>query len=260
MTNLAKAGIVSILLRMGTSALIMMLALSGAPADAQIRRQHLPEVGTEVSVSAGQAFYLERHVEPRKSIRLSKSIKSSMGGSMGLPFGFEITDVVLEPLAKSGDGWSYYAAAPGGFKAYHGLLGSVITAGDTVSIRVDEAGQLEWYVDNSIHTGTPTIWHRKWKKKDPEIIWVDAGEIVSNKYPRNRLTYLGIRDSQIRVRWDSFDPTFGAQSEDFLFPINTDRTATVGIRGGLFAFSVGQFESRIKVLKPMVSDWGAAVN
>lgn len=234
---------------------VVLTISSFLPASGQVKRKYAPRENEAVVVTAGQTFYTEFTSVPTVGIKLERPFRSSMAGAMGFPFSFELMDPLLVPVAPHEDGWRYFAPKDGAFKASHGLLGSVIRPGDSVGIRISPNGEAEWFVDNSVYNGFRTIWSRKMKKKDPSYELVNLGEEVSGDLPIHRLVYLGVRDAQVRVRWDEVDPNFGQRSEEYSFPA-VNKVSSVAVRGARFRLIVTDTGAEVTMLAPMTDGVG----
>ena len=213
-------------------------------------------VGTSVEVSPGQEFYAETKLEKVPAYRLSEPFKSSMGGAMGLPFGFAIDETVLVRTRVSTQGWEYFVPENGQFRAFHGLLGSVIAEGDTVGLRVHETGKMEWFVDNSIKNGMTTIWSRKVKKKDPELtrFLTESTELKDARV--ERLIYLGFADQgMVRIRHEIVMPGNTVRDE-FTFPVDANGLGVGAVKDAEFTIEAGPVKAIITVTNPMQTSIG----
>lgn len=235
-------------------ATVLCLLLVGATApQSQPFKQFVvttPTVGSPVEVTPGQEFYIETIVEAQPAYRLSRPFKSSMAGGMGLPFGFAIDDTLLVYNGKSRDQqWSYYAPRNGGFRAYHGLLGNLISPGDTVGLRVDRQGRREWFVDLSVHYGMPTIWTRGVKPKDPEATLVEGPAPDLTNAEIKRLVYLGIEQGRMRIRYEWSQRGYVPERDEFTFPVDQQGRGQGGVKGAEFSVVAGSVKATIVVTK-----------
>lgn len=244
------------------SLLAMVLLATSLPAWGQssdLKATRTP-VGTPVVVTAGQEFYAETQLEEVPAYKLEKPFKSSMAGAMGLPFGFAIDSELLIRTRTTESGWEYYVPADGKFRAYHGLLGSVIKAGDTVGLRVHSSGQMEWFVDNSNHNGFTTIWTRKLKEKDPKVtkIMTTLTEPTGNAI--ERLIYLGLdANGNARIRHERILKTEVVRDE-FNFPLDANGNGLGAVRGAEFQISANPVKATITVVRAMSSGLGAPIS
>lgn len=211
----------------------------------------------KIEVTPGQEFYGQYEEVSRHSVayRLAQPFKSSMGGSMGLPFAFAIDESELMPL-RTRDGWTYYVPKHKQFRAWHGLLGNVLAEGDTVGLRVNQDGRQEWFVDNSIHNGMRTIWSRKLKPKDPVVTEVEVTS-KSPVGPVHKLIYLGVSSGQVRVRHEQVFPDDSTTRDDFEFPVTPDGTALGAVMGATFKIELKPLGATIVVLSGMTGDSGS---
>ena len=212
----------------------------------------VPPVGTIVEVTAGQEFYVETSVRSIPAYRIARPFKSSMAGAGMLPFGFAIDETILVFRGRSRDGrWSYFVPAHNAFRAYHGLLGSVIRQGDTVGLRVDDQGRREWYVDNSGYNGFTTIWSRHVKDSDPaqELIETPAKEMTGG--PVERLVYLGVEQGRMRIRYEKAVPGSTPVRDEFTFPVDKEGRGAGAVRGAEFTVHAEAVRAQIVVTKAM---------
>jgi hypothetical protein len=211
----------------------------------------------KIEVTPGQEFYGQFQEVSNNSVayRLAQPFKSSMGGSMGLPFAFSIDETELLP-SRTRDGWTYYVPKHKQFRAWHGLLGNVLAEGDTVGLRVNQDGPQEWFVDNSIHNGMRTIWSRKLKPKDPAVTEVEVTS-RSPVGPVHKLIYLGVSSGQVRVRHEQVFPDDSITRDDFEFPVTPDGTALGAVMGATFRIEPKPVGATIEVLTGMTGDSGS---
>jgi|GEM_PF-5666477 len=211
-------------------------------------------IGTPILVTPGQEFYAQVDADPVPAYRLARTFKSSMPGAMGLPFGFAIDTDVLILVFKSASGWDYFVPPDHKFRAFHALLGSVIRGRDMVGLRVGPAGQMEWFVDNSVYARAPTLWTRPIRPADPAINRIDVGVITRGSM--DRLVYLGLsgpRHAKIRL-----EKTAGRQVQrtEFTFPLNKDGKGLGAVNGAEFTIEVTPTQALITVVRAMTSALG----
>ena len=236
--------------------LALSLLGAAAPHPAQSREfvVSVPTVGSPVEVTPGEEFYVETIVATQPAYRLARPFESSMAGAMGLPFSFAIDDPLLVYQGKSRDQeWTYYAPKEGGFRASHGLLGNLITPGDSVGLRVDRHGNKQWFVDLSAHYGMPTIWTRRLKPKDPEATLIDgpAADLKNAEY--KRLVYLGVEQGRMRIRYEWYQRGFAAERDEFTFPVDSQGRGAGGVKGAEFSVVAGPVKALIVVTKGMTA-------
>jgi len=188
-------------------------------------------VGKELHVFPGDKFYAEGESEEVPVLELVHPFEGRMPGSMRIPFSFAIDTRRLLFKHRSGD-WDYFVAPEGKGRAWHGLIGNVLADGDTVGVRVNFRDDTkEWFVDNSNYNRPlRTIYHRKIRPgKDVEISDVGRQTIMLTGSRMRGLEYLGIRDNQLRIRYEEF----GAEDrrEEFLFPITGEVPLLIGVMG-----------------------------
>lgn len=136
----------------------------------------------------------------------------------------------------------------------------MLAEGDTVGIRISaKKNKTEWFVDNTNHNrGTgwqfATIWNRKVDQKRDVAIRVGGSRTVAAEGSRLRsLEYLGVRDGQIRIRYEELGTQ--ARTEEFLFPITGEAPMLIGVKG--LRAQVGEINgasARIKVLRGFQAD------
>lgn len=234
------------------------VAQTSAPTS-DLRLTRTP-VGTAVEVSAGQEFYAETRAERVPAYELATPFKSSMAGAMGLPFGFSIDETLLVRYRTDSRGTEYFVPATGKFRAYHGLLGSVLADGDTVGLKVHTDGSMEWFVDNSIKNGMSTVWSRKYKKKDPALTRIMTKTTRPTGSIFERLVYLGFAGPQtVRIRHEIVGVGEPLRDE-FTFPVDTNGFGIGAIKGAEFTIHATPLKALITVTKPMTSSIGEAVD
>ncbi len=230
----------------------LALSLMGATASSSAQpRQFVvrtPTIGSAVEVTPGEEFYLETIVAAEPAYRLSRPFQSSMAGAAGLPFGFAIDDPLLLYKGKSRDKtWTYYAPRQGGFRASHGLLGNLISPGDSVGLRVDQHGNKEWFVDLSNHNGT--FWTRRVKPKDPEATLIDGPSPDLTNAEFKRLTYLGVEQGRMRIRYEWNQRGYVPERDEFTFPVDAQGRGQGGVKGAEFSVVAGPVKASIVVTK-----------
>jgi len=239
----------------------LLLAVCSVPALAnadELKATRTP-VGTPVEVTAGQEFYAETQLEEVPAYKLERPFKSSMAGAMGFPFGFAIESELLIRTKTTNSGWEYFVPADGKFRAYHGILGSVIREGDTVGLRVHSSGRMEWFVDNSNYNGYTTIWSRKLKKKDPQVTRITTTLTEPTGDAVERLIYLGLdANGNARIRHERILKTDIVRDE-FTFPLDENGQGAGAVRGAQFLISANPITATITVTKPMSSGIGAPI-
>lgn len=240
---------------------VALLAMPLAPilAEDDLKATRTP-VGIPVEVTAGQEFYAEAQLEEIPAYRLERTFKSSMAGAMFFPFSFSIDSDLLVRTKKTVSGWEYFVPLDGKFTASHGVLGSVIRDGDTVGLRVNASGKMEWFVDNSNYNGYTTIWTRKVKKKDPKLtaITTEMTELTGGAV--ERLVYLGLDgDGNARIRHERILRADTVRDE-FIFPLNEQGLGMGAVRGAEFSIQATPLRATITVIKQMTSGLGDPVH
>lgn len=240
------------------TAAFMISAPSVSAQEPDLKATRTP-VGTAIQVTAGQEFYAETKIEQVPAYKLERPFKSSMGGAGGFPFGFAIEGdlLVLEGVSKTG--WEYYVPADRKFRAYHGLLGSVIREGDTVGLRVGASGNMEWFVDNSVYNGFTTIWSRKVKPKDPKVTRIMTSATRPTGDAVERLVYLGLDASKhARIRHERILKS-DILRDEFTFPLDANGKGVGAVRGAVFEINANALNATITVTKGMSSELGDPV-
>ena len=213
-------------------------------------------VGVPVEVTAGQEFYAEAVGSQVPAYRLERPFKSSMGGAMGLPFSFSIDSTILIKARSTNSGWDYFVPVDRKFTASHGLLGSVLSDGDTVGLRIHSSGKQQWFVDNSGRNGYETIWTRNIKKKDPAFSKVMTDAVDTAGADIDRLIYLGVSNGLVKIRHEQIRSNGTTTRDEFAFPINEQGEGVGAVRGAEFHLKAGVLRANITVTKEMTSDIG----
>jgi len=251
--------------RAGDCILLVVLIALAVSADARAADPATSRIGEELQVFPGDKFYVEGERADVPLLELSEFFESRMPGAMGFRFSFAIDSRQLHWLRNS-DGWSYFAAAKGKARAWHGLVGNLLDEGDSVGVRIRKKdGAREWYVDNSIHNrrlsmerGVPgpqmTIWSRKIDpKNDVSVDVVGTEKVFVNDSRIRGLEYFGVRDKQIRVRYTELTDT--RREEEFLFPISEQMPMLIGVMGlRAEVTEITGASARIKILRGFEGD------
>lgn len=231
------------------------IVISAGASGQVVSRSIAPDVGTVVTVTPGQVFYSDTYVRPVAAYQIDRTFKASMPGAMGLPFSFSIDSNLLFKKGVSRDGnWTVYV--PEKFTASHGLLGNVLSPGDTVGLLVSPAGDMKWFVDNSNHNGMSTIWSRKLKPSDPQPKLIETPVAETVGLPLFRLVFLGVQSGSVRIRFEQRDESGSFVRDEFTFPIKPNGTAVGAVRGAEFVIRTGELQSHVVVLKPMNGEFG----
>jgi hypothetical protein len=170
--------------------------------------------GEENFVSPGDAFFVHGLAQYRQGLEMSSGISSTMPGAYWLPFDFSIEQCELVAYFQTQD-HEYFAAPFAKCDARHSLLGNVLRPGDTVGVRIHrKTKELEWYVDNSNHNRSDTVWYRDVRERDgvlferseiPKV--TDLTQIGYDGFYSNLLhfTLTEIVDGESRERVFTFD-------------------------------------------------------
>lgn len=238
-------------------ALLFLTVIVPHPAPASEPATSL--VGQELQVFPGDKFYAEGETETKPVLELASKFEGRMPGSMGIPFSFAIDTTRLRFAHRKGE-WDYFIAPPGQGRAWHGLIGNVLAEGDTVGVRIHRSkGTREWFVDNTNHNrGTgwrfSTIWSRAIKPGKDVEVREGAPERVMIQGSRMRgLEYLGVRDNQLRIRYEEFGGE--DRREEFLFPITGTEPLLIGVMGlRAEVRDIQGASARIKILRGFQGD------
>lgn len=241
---------------------LTLLTAAGGNGFAQETRDITPSLapmGTPIEVTAGQVFYAETPTKTLPAYRLDRPFKSSMAGSMGFPFAFDIDTDLLISVGQNPSGWEYFVPPDHKFHAYHSILGSVIRGRDTVGIRVGPQGQMEWFVDNSVYNKSPTIWTRRVKAEDPGLKRIKLASRESAGESVERLIYLGLTDgNRARVRLEKITPRDTVRDE-FTFLLDKDGSGKGAVNGVDFTIQSTPIRATITVQKPFNLKIGSPV-
>jgi hypothetical protein len=232
---------------------IVLLALTGIQASLAVEPA-TSRVGEELLVFPGDKFYAEGERVEVPILEISEPFEGRMPGAMHIPFSFAIDTRQLRWVRDRG-GWSYFAAAEGMARAWHGLVGNVLNKGDTVGVRIrKQDGVREWFVDNSIHNGMSTIWYRKINpKKDVVVSDIGTEQVLADGHRIQGLEYFGVRDNQIRIRYTEIDES--VHEEEFFFPISQQMPMLIGVKGlRAEVMEISGASARLKVLRGFDND------
>lgn len=244
-------------MRASLFALILCAIIPGGRAsaldDQTVKLTRAP-IGTPIVVTPGQEFYAQVEAEPTPAYHLQAPFKSTMPGTMGLPFGFAVDADTLVFVYESPSGWDYFIPPNHQYRAWHSLLGSVLRDGDTVGLRVGPAGQKEWFVDNSRYARQPKLWTRPIAPTDPALKPTEVDFITEQAV--ERLIYLGLsgRD-RAKIRFAKVTAR-KTRNVDFTFPLDAEGRGVGAVNGAEFTIKAARTEAVITVIKAMTSDVG----
>lgn len=151
--------------------------------------------GVPLSVTTGESIFVEGDYTLRDAAILSSRIRSTMPGSMMIPFAFSIEPGELRFRIASGN-FEYFCARPESSSASFPGLGIVVLPEDCVGIRRDKvSGTVEWIVDNSFHNGADRsltwVWHRRANSSELKTIKFEAKEQVADATLRKTVYFDG---------------------------------------------------------------------
>jgi len=232
-------------------AVVLAVTVSNLPAIAA--EPGTSAIGEELQVFPGDKFYVEGDREDVPVLELASIFEGRMPGVMHIPFSFAIDSRRLRFSKRQGS-WDYFAAPEGKGRAWHGLIGDVMAPGDTVGVRINRRdGSREWFVDNSRHNGMSTIWRREISSEDVAVRDAGTQKIMLDGARLRGLEYLGVRDNQLRVRYEEFGPQ--ERREEFLFPITHEVPLLIGVMGlRAEVRDITGASARIKILHGFAAD------
>lgn len=210
--------------RYALAASICLASFSASAAE-----QSTTLLGVDLQVFPGDRFYAEGTTEKFPIFQLAAPFEGKMPGAMRFSFRFAIDSTELRFLRRDRN-WDYFSSTPGSFRAWHSMLGDVLAPEDTVGLRVDRStGEKEWFVDNSKYNGATTIWHRPLALgSDVAVEEIGRQAVLLPGAQVRGLEYLGVRDGQIRIRYQELGTE--QRTEEFLFPVSPE-PVTIGAMG-----------------------------
>lgn len=141
----------------------------------------------------GDILYKAGEYKEIPSFDLLQPIKSTLPGTLGIHFWFEITRPCTLNYVYSLNGADFFAAPQDAIRStFSGS--SVIAPGDYIGVFRDQAGGMGWFVDNSKYNGTQAIWTRPFKQK--EFAYIEEGRDIRYNPSSNvtLVTYEGINE------------------------------------------------------------------
>jgi hypothetical protein len=154
------------------------------PVGAQEQQPFSTPYDTPLSVTAGERVMVEGQYELHDVAKVSADIKSTMPGSMKIPFSFSIKAGELKPEFET-ENFEYFCADPAASSASFPGLGVVVDEGDCVGVRRGKKSvALEWFVDNSHHNGARNhavwVWSRRVKPDEEKLISFEKRQVIGD--------------------------------------------------------------------------------
>ena len=153
-------------------------------------------------------------------------------GAMFIPFPVKIDKGELR-LNKFSANWSYFCAENGRASASFPGLGSVISEGDCVGIRVaNKSEKKEWVVDNSNYNGMQTIWSKSMSDDDTSkyVIKVRSEPFKIKNY--RAITFDGFNGGQLHFTLTDIKGQ-NKDAKEFTFDFKGEPTI-ISIKGNIF--------------------------
>lgn len=196
-------------------------------------KQFTAPLNTILTVNTGDDLFVEGIYIRNEIISLNKEFDGYLPGSMFIPFPVYIEkgDLFLKSIS---DSWKYYCAKPGTAKASFPGLGSVISDGDCVGIRIStEGSDFEWVVDNSNYNKQTTIWTRNITSTEKEHVTHKILESPFAIKEFKHITFNGHYGGMFHFTYEEWTQN-KLVSKDFTFDRSKNGPTIVGIKGKIF--------------------------
>ena len=189
-------------------------------------------LNVELTATTGESLFGEGDYIEGELITVQEPVDVMIPGSMFIPFPVHIAGgpLVMKRIAK---GWKYYCGDLAESTASFPGLGTVVSPGDCIGIRVSTGnGEAQWVVDNSIHNRmSNTIWTRgiaseavsKYKPQKSSIPF-DTRSLV-------RITFDGYYSGQLHFSWLEIE---GKERTTQKFVFDFKGPTLMGIKGKNF--------------------------
>ena len=199
-------------------------------------------LGQALRVETGNALFVSGTYVEGEQIVLTRPVDMMLPGSMFIPFPVRIEAGALT-LRHIG-AHKYYCAAEGRATATFPGLGSVISSGDCVGVRVPtRGGEPEWVVDNSKHNRSQTIWPKTMSPDERAQIQVRPSPEPFKVRDMTRIVFDGYHGKELHFK---LIESRGQQQESRAFTFDFNGEATVvGVRGHQWkVLSAGNLDMR----------------
>lgn len=187
-----------------------------------------------LSVDVGETIFAKGEFAFQEAYELHSPIQSKMPGSMGIPFNFSIEESLLTKTYRRGD-FEYFCAPFEQVNAWFKGLGKVIRQGDCVGVRRHmSSDKLQWTVDNSVHNGMPTVWHRDYEKSEDPKLTKTEGDVSAADSNMTQIRFDGYYSNLLHF---TLIERAGATAKETEFKFDYpphDSAAVYGIKGNIF--------------------------
>lgn len=187
---------------------------------------YVTPVETEQSVTTGENVLVEGSYSLRDVVALTTEVRSTIPGSMMIPFSFRIGPGDLT-FRNAAGGWEYYCASAASSGASFPGLGSVVAEGDCVGVRRRVSDhRLEWVVDNSNHNGMSTIWSRSVRSNELQYLIARRAQTVSDVALRRLARFDGYYSGLLHFTYEE-----GNDRRELVFDYSGSGEKLIGMMG-----------------------------
>lgn len=192
-----------------------------------------PPIDKVLEAETGEHIFVEGAFIEGEAIEIDTPLDLMIPGSMFIPFPAHIDRGRLI-LSRITNGWKYYCGEQGKVAASFPGLGSVISNGDCVGIRISTSdGNKQWVVDNSIHNrGMETIWTTSMSSDDAQKYTPKATREPFRVQSLKRISFDGYYGKQLHFGYTEIDGNF-KDKKDFTFDFDGNPTL-VSVKGNRF--------------------------
>lgn len=214
--------------------LIAFLSGCGTTPYSEPMEEHVFDtpLGEKQVTATGENIVMEGRFIRGKAIKIPAPIERILPGSMFVPFPMNLGRGKLR-MTKITAKWEYYCGEPDKVSASFPGLGSVISHGDCVGIRLaKDGGAHQWVVDNSNHNGYQTIWSKGMSDADIEKYKPYETRLTFDIESLITITFDGFYGGQLHFTWSEQEDDY-SDSHDFVFDFDGE-PLTVAIKGSRF--------------------------
>ena len=213
-------------------ALVLIGCVATPPVHVPLTTQKFTApLNVELQANTGDSIYVEGEFVDGEVIMVSEPVDLMIPGSMLIPFPVHIAEgpLVMKRINK---GWKYYCSDLTKSTATFPGLGTVVTSGDCIGVRISFDGRMQWVVDNSIHNRmSETIWTRGMAPEDAKKYPPKKTGIPFDSRSLLKLTFDGYYGGQLHFTWTESE---GRERSTQKFVFDFKGPTLLGIKGKKF--------------------------
>ncbi|PAU81127.1 hypothetical protein CK501_06085 [Halovibrio salipaludis] len=219
------------------AALVVLLMFAGCTAQPTGGTPEAPKLtvkefnaplNEKLEASTGDSILMEGRYIPDEYIDVPQPVDVMIPGAMMIPFPVHVAQGRLE-LESIKDGWKYYCGDLSDSAASFPGLGSVVSSGDCIGIRIPVGGDSpQWVVDNSNYNGFETIYSRDMDSEEARKYQPKKRSTPFSVQQLTRITFDGYYDGQLHFTLEKQGDE--RETREFVFDFDNEPTP-VGFQG-----------------------------